>query len=64
MAESPGWTLGVVDFSEEAYGSLDTCHHPDAGQNLTTIDAPALPLVGIYGREVGKQRYSDGLPMP
>jgi len=36
VAESPGWTLGVVDFSREALGSLDMCHHLDAGQILTS----------------------------
>jgi len=37
VAEAPGWTLGVVDTTGEALGSLDTCHHPDEGQILTTI---------------------------
>jgi len=28
--------LGVLDFSGKTLGSLDTCHHPDVGQILTT----------------------------
>ena len=46
--------MGVEDFSGQALGSLDTCHHPDAGQILTTIDAPHFPLVGVCKREVGE----------
>ena len=37
MAEALGWTLGVVDLLRKILGSLDTCHHSDAGQILTTI---------------------------
>ena len=29
--------MGVVDFSGEALGSLDICHHPDEGQILTEV---------------------------
>ena len=46
--------MGVLDFSGEALGSLYRCHHPDAGQILTTTDAPAISLAGVCGREVGK----------
>jgi len=35
-AEASGWTLGVVNFSGEELGSLNTCHHPDARQILIT----------------------------
>ena len=35
---SPEWTLGVVDLAGEALSSLDTCHHPDVSQILTTTD--------------------------
>ena len=52
VAETPGWTQGVVDFLGEAPGSRDTCHHLDDGQILTTTDAPAFPLVKVCGREV------------
>jgi len=45
--------LEVADFSGEALGSLDTCHHSDADQILTTTDAPTFPLVRVRGREVG-----------
>ena len=37
VAEASRWTLGVADLSGESLGSLDTCHHLDAGQILTTI---------------------------
>ena len=40
VAEARGWILGVVDFSVEALGSWNTCHHPDEGRILTTTDAP------------------------
>ena len=43
VTEAPGWTLGVVDFLVYALGSLNTCHHPDAGQILnTTIFFPCF----------------------
>ena len=29
VVEVPEWTLRVVDFSREAIGNLDMCHHPD-----------------------------------
>ena len=41
--EALGWTLRGVNFSREALGSLDTCHHLDAGQILTTTNAPRFP---------------------
>ena len=28
VADAPDRTLGVVEFSREALGSLDACHHP------------------------------------
>ena len=34
--EDPGWIHGLVDVSRKALGSLDTCHHHDHGQTLTT----------------------------
>jgi len=65
VAEGEGWTLGVVNFSGKTLGSLDTCHYPDAGQILTTIDALASLLVGVCEREKSrKRRYSDELSMP
>ena len=36
MTEAPNWTLGVVDFLVEVLGGLDTCHHLNEGQILTT----------------------------
>ena len=36
LTDVPGWTLGVVDFSRKVLDSLDTWHHPDADQILTT----------------------------
>ena len=36
VAEASGWILRVVDASGELLGSLDTYHHPDTGQILTT----------------------------
>ena len=38
VAEAPGWTLGVVDFSGKVLGRWDACHHPDPdeGQIFTT----------------------------
>ena len=30
------WTLKVVNVSRKPFGSLNTCHHPGAGQNFTT----------------------------
>ena len=36
-ADTPDRTLEVVDFLGEALGSLNTCHHPDKGEILTTI---------------------------
>ena len=56
MMEAPGWTLRVVDLSGEALGSLDTCHHPEANQILTTTDASASPLARVCEREVGKAK--------
>jgi len=41
---APGWILRVMNFSEKALDSLDTCHHSDGGQILTTIDAPCFPI--------------------
>jgi len=43
---------GSCEFLREALGSLDVYHYPDEGQILTTTDAPASLLVGIYEREV------------
>ena len=37
VVEASGWTLGVVDVLEEL-SNLDTCHHPGAGQILTTTE--------------------------
>jgi len=53
VAEARGWILGVVDFSVEALGSWNTCHHPDEGRILTTTDAPTFSLIEVYEREVG-----------
>ena len=36
MTEASGWTLRVVGASGYLLGKLDTCHHPSAGQILTT----------------------------
>ena len=41
-AETWGWTLGVVNVLGKL-SSLDSCHHPGAGQILTTTDAPRFP---------------------
>ena len=56
VVDAPNWTLRVVDFSRKALGSLDTCHHFDEGQILTTTDALAFPLVGVCEREVRKAK--------
>ena len=37
-------------------GSLNTCHHPDDGQILTTIDVPASPLVRVCVGEVRRTK--------
>ena len=34
---APGWTLGVVNFSEKVLDSLDLCYHPDEDQILISI---------------------------
>ena len=39
-------------FLRGALGNLDTRHHPDVGQILTTTDAPHSPLAKVCGREV------------
>ena len=52
VAEALGWTLRVVDLSGEKLGSLDTYHHPDASQILTTTYAPTFSLTRVCGREV------------
>ena len=36
VAKASRWTLGVLDFAREVLDNLDTCHHPDTGQILTT----------------------------
>jgi len=47
--ECSNWTLRVVDSSGEALGSLDTCHHLDEGQILTTT----MPIRQRKGSENG-----------
>ena len=36
VVEASGWTVRVVDILGELISSLIMCHHPWAGQNLTT----------------------------
>ena len=50
MLQDGLWELG------ETPDSLNMCHHPDAGQLLTTTDAPASPLIGVCGRKVEKEK--------
>ena len=48
VAEASGWILRVVNVSGEPLGSLDTYHHPDTGQILTTTTTKEI---GTYMRE-------------
>ena len=64
VAEAQGWTLGVMNFSEEALSSLDTCHHLNAGQILTTTDAsPLSHLLESAEGKSGEQSGSEGILM-
>jgi len=49
MLQDGLWELG------ETPDSLNMCHHLDAGQLLTTTDAPASPL-GVCERKVEKEK--------
>ena len=54
VVEAPGWTLGVMDFSEKVLVRWDTCQHHDEGQILNTTDALIFSLIEVCGREVGE----------
>ena len=56
VAEAPGWTLGVVDFSGEALGRLNMCHHPDVIKFRPLQMPPASSLSRVCGREVGEAK--------
>jgi len=56
MAEAPGWTLGIVNFSREVLGSW-TCIIILIRVKFWPLQMPsASPLVGVCGREVEEEK--------
>ena len=54
--------LRAVDVLGELFDGLNTCHHPSAGQILTTKMHPVSPLTSACGREVGGAKWVGGKP--